>query len=297
MRSLIFVLLISGFSLLSCGSFVLAEESSKKSKYLFDKAYVINLDRTPERYQTMKKLLDQLELPHERFSAVDGYNVRLMPLSGGKVITGTELKNKTRSLVPNEKYRVLCTQNPKDQKYPLYYYYDYARFPKPVTPGELGCLCSHFLIWQDVAENGYNAALVFEDDIINLSSNFPEFINQIVTHMPQEAFVHLYVNHFQTYAKQEDKHLLSLECNVGENPFLCKVKGSTHSLGTFAYIINKEMAKKLVSSFQITGGGVDNTLMEKLDAQEISIYCGFPPALQLDHNGETSIIVNMGRTG
>ena len=265
------------------------EDSPSENPYNYDLAYVLNLDRAPKRYCTVKKVLDRHHLRHKRFSAIDGYKVRLIPLSGGKVISGSDLSDGTEKLIPNEKYRVLCTENQKQQKYPLYFTYDEKLYPNPTSAGELGCLCSHFLIWQDVADNNYNAVLVLEDDLVSLSENFQQFINQVIKDLPQESFVHLSLVHPSAYEKDD---WLTLECKLGGDLKLCKVLSSTRALGTFAYIINSKMAKKLLKSADFHGP-VDVTLLNKATSQEISIYAAFPFPLHIENDYNQSIIAHM----
>ncbi len=263
--------------------------SLSEGGYAYDQAYVLNLDSVPERYRTMKELLDKHHLRHKRFSAIDGYKVRLIPLSGGRVISGADLKDEKAKLIPNEKYRVLCTDNPKQQKYPLYFHYDKTYYANPTSAGELGCLCSHFLIWQDVAQNNYKVVLVFEDDLVSFSENFKGFVNQIIEHLPEEAFVHLSVADPRTYVETD---WVKLECRLGENSKLCRVLDSTRALGMFAYIINSKMAKKLLQSFN-SCGPVDITLLNKVNSQEISIYTAFPLPLRIENSYDQSLIAHM----
>lgn len=36
---------------------------------------------------------------------------------------------------------------------------------RPMTLGEIGCFLSHFNVWKEVVDNGYEVVLVLEDDI------------------------------------------------------------------------------------------------------------------------------------
>ena len=266
-----------------------SEDSFSGNPYAYDQAYVINLDRIPERYRTIKEVLDKHHMSHKRFSAVDGYKIRLIPLSGGKVISGSDLSGGTEKLMPNEKYRVLCAENQQKQKYSLYFTYDEKLYPNPTSAGELGCLCSHFLVWQDIADNNYNAVLVLEDDLVSLSENFQQFINQVIKDLPRESFVHLSVVHPSTYEKNDS---LTLECKLGGDLKLCKVLSSTRALGTFAYIMNSNMARKLLESGDFHGP-IDVALLNKATSQEISIYAAFPFPLHIENDYNQSIIAHM----
>ncbi|HQS84998.1 MAG TPA: glycosyltransferase family 25 protein [Alphaproteobacteria bacterium] len=155
--------------------------------------------------------------------------------------------------------------------------------------GELGCLCSHFLIWQEVANNNNKAVLVLEDDIVDISEGFQYALNQIIEHLPEESFVHLGVSDPGLYKKGDQ---VTLECRLGENLKLCEILSSTRGLGTFAYIINGKMAKKLLNSpdFQ---GPVDVTLLNRTTSHEISMYAAFPLSFHRENNYDQSIIAHM----
>ncbi|MBS0185102.1 MAG: glycosyltransferase family 25 protein [Proteobacteria bacterium] len=272
-----------------CTTSSFKEASFSKHENVYDQAYVINLDRTPERYQTIKEILDKRQLRHKRFSAIDGFNVRLIPLSGGKIISGADLWEGRAKLNPQEKYRILCTEVPEQQKYPLYYHYDKRFFSALISAGELGCLCSHFLIWQDMVKHNYKVALIFEDDIMDISTEFLSSLRNIIKHLPEESFVHLGLVNSNIY-KKGDKVIL--ECKLGEDVKLCEVLSSTRGLGTFAYIINAKMAQKLLNTSDFHGP-VDVTLLNRAMSQEISMHAAFPSFLHIENNYDQSIIAHM----
>ncbi|GAV05127.1 hypothetical protein RvY_15303 [Ramazzottius varieornatus] len=99
----------------------------------FDHMYLINLDRRTERRERMEKTFDILNLEVERITAVDGTKLTLTDLDdmGVKMLEGY--------LDPYKK--------------------------RPMTMGEFGCYLSHYAIWRDVIDKGYQKVLVFEDDI------------------------------------------------------------------------------------------------------------------------------------
>ena len=93
-------------------------------------AYIINLDRSKARYESIKPYVDQLELPTERIEAVDGSK-----------LSEEELKEK----VDLETCRVFLGHTPKR--------------------GTIGCSLSHIKVWQTFLKSNYKYALVFEDDV------------------------------------------------------------------------------------------------------------------------------------
>jgi len=102
------------------------------------KTFVINLAGSDERWDTTSRRLTALEVPFERFEAVDG-RVSPHPLF-------ERHDDKLR-----QKYR-----------------------GRALSGGELGCFASHFLLWQRCVELN-EPIVVMEDDII-IRDSFPEAV-------------------------------------------------------------------------------------------------------------------------
>ncbi len=93
--------------------------------------FLINLDRATERLEFVKPSIDQLNLPVERVSAVDG------------------------TLLSDEKLHEVCNF----ERFRRYF----KMFPER---GTIGCSLSHEKVWQKFLESDYEFALVFEDDVV-----------------------------------------------------------------------------------------------------------------------------------
>ena len=97
-----------------------------------------------------------------------------------------------------------------------------------ITKSEWGCADSHIRVWRDIAEKGYEMALVFEDDI-SLVPNFTSKLQEVMDELPPDwDFVNLgttpgFHNDYRRYSE----HLM-----VGQ------------ALMAHAYIINLKCAKK-----------------------------------------------------
>lgn len=93
------------------------------------KVFIVNLDRSKERWEGISSQLDGLGVAYERFSAVDGSKLddytEHFGLKRFKVLSGHDL-----------------------------------------VPGEAGCSRSHVGIWEKVVAEGLDYAVVLEDDII-----------------------------------------------------------------------------------------------------------------------------------
>lgn len=92
-------------------------------------AYIINLDRSPERYAYVSPQVDKLGVPVQRIPAVEGKSL---------------------------------PQNYIDKHVDLR---AFQRFYEIPTPGAIGCALSHIKTWQSFLASNFQYALVFEDDV------------------------------------------------------------------------------------------------------------------------------------
>src|SRR5947209_4640748 len=103
------------------------------------KAYVINLPRSTERRASMAEQLERTELDYEFVDGVSG-----------------------RGLTPTERAELVDEAA-------------VARYPRWLTPGQIGCALSHLRTYERILDSGTQdaAALILEDDVI-LPSNISE---------------------------------------------------------------------------------------------------------------------------
>lgn len=118
----------------------------------------------------IKSSLDKEGIKHVRFSAVDGYKIKIRR-ENGEIFTGLDLKNGKKFRF-GEKYTVYCPN------VSLTYKYSPSKEIRQLTAGELGIYCSHVEIWQDIMNNKYRSALVLEDDA-KIESGFSSSVKNI----------------------------------------------------------------------------------------------------------------------
>ncbi len=93
-------------------------------------AYVINLDRSTDRWNTIKPKLDMMHIPYYRLSAVDG------------------------KAIPNETLRMSADDNKSKEL-----------FGRLLKGAEIGCYLSHYFAIQDFMASSSSYALILEDDL------------------------------------------------------------------------------------------------------------------------------------
>ncbi|XP_076272943.1 glycosyltransferase 25 family member isoform X1 [Rhynchophorus ferrugineus] len=103
----------------------------EKDTFGFDKVFMINLKRRPDRKERMHRCFNQLGLQAETIDAVDG-----------RALNESFLK--TISFMPD-------------------FYDPYHK--RPMKLGEIGCFLSHYRIWERVLEERLQTVMILEDDI------------------------------------------------------------------------------------------------------------------------------------
>jgi glycosyl transferase family 25 len=170
---------------------------------------VINLDRSPARMQRTREQLEQLGLAFERVPAVEG-----------------------TALSPAEVHR----------------HYDERLNRRghhtAMTPGEIGCYCSHLKAWQLILERRLPHAIILEDDV-ELGRDFAHAVRQIAQLPPGWDVVKLGAVKRRPVLQQQTQGRLHL-CHYTKAP-----------ISAFAQAVSYDGAQKLVASRRRFGRPVD----------------------------------------
>ncbi|KAF5289156.1 hypothetical protein FQR65_LT02046 [Abscondita terminalis] len=179
----------------------------RKDTLGFDKIFMINLLRRNDRRRRMNFCFDELGLEVTTIDAVDGKLLDVKDLEG------------------------------------ITFMPDYADpyHKRPMTLGEVGCFLSHYNIWKEVVENGYEIVFVMEDDV-----RFEPFFRAKVERVLDELAVigewDLVYFGRKRLQDQDEPFLQGSE-------MLVKVGYSYWTLG---YILTLQGAKKLLSAQPLT---------------------------------------------
>jgi GR25 family glycosyltransferase involved in LPS biosynthesis len=93
-----------------------------------------------------------------------------------------------------------------------------------ISKSEWGCAESHIRVWRDIVYNGYDTALVFEDDI-SLDPDFKYKLDQIIDELPQDwDFVNLGApTHFRDDMKKVSENVVAGQ-SVLAHAYLIRLK-------------------------------------------------------------------------
>ena len=136
---LIFVIFLTffEFALVSSISFEFKDLNDEHSYSLpFEKIFIINLKRRQDKRIAMEGRINELnvKIPYQFVTALDGNN-----------ITREWLKE-------NDAAPLISWRDPK--------------MKRTLTRGEIGCMLSHIVTWDEIIESGIKSALILEDDSI-----------------------------------------------------------------------------------------------------------------------------------
>ncbi|WP_349042816.1 glycosyltransferase family 25 protein [Agrobacterium sp. SORGH_AS 787] len=169
---------------------------------------VVNLARSYQRRAAMRALLDPLGLPYRFFDAVDG----------------------------------------RAEPHPLFSRFDPVesemRHGHILTPGELGCYASHYLLWEQCVSED-KSLLIFEDDV-TLNENFLRAYDAASDRIGKYGVIR--------FSRHKRRRWVKVE-NLSSGLDIIRLKIGPH--GTSCYAIAPIAAKKLIETAKVWFEPVD----------------------------------------
>lgn len=259
---------------------------STKSTSL-DQIIVVNLDRSPARLERMERLLDELHLPipYIRSKATDGNNVKFVDVETKQIYTGAEIK--AQNILLKGTYSIICSDEYAGDFKPVKLNWD--QIPGRII-GEVGTICSHKQVWQQIASGKNQNILVLEDDI-EFVDNFYKKLQTRLSYAPQDYDL-LYLkmaNMGGAYSSKIESRIPRFALEVFDkyirNIFWRKLRKKITS--TEAYILTPKAAQELLNfSHDISSQGsdivktgilpVDFIIADCIEAEKIKAYVSRP---------------------
>ena len=134
---------------------------TQSNKYVFDKIYLINLKRRPDRLHNFLKHYKNSDFKNEpviKFDAIDGSKLDVDSISLSE-LAKAELQQ-------------LETTGFRTKHYQL-------------TKGAIGCYLSHVKIWENILKHKYDNVLIFEDDA-KIPTDLNTKIYENMKHVPND---------------------------------------------------------------------------------------------------------------
>lgn len=122
-------------------------------------------------------------------------------------------------------------------------------YPFPLAPGEIGCFLSHRRCWRRILAEGWDYALIVEDDLAIAPDRLRAALALIDAHVTPDSYIRIPV-------KQREKPAQVLGENDGLDLILPKVIG----LQTVAQVVGRGAAERLLKASETIDRPVDTFL-------------------------------------
>lgn len=205
--------------------------------------YYINLDKSKDRLNNILPLIKQVNLPAQRISAIDG------------------------SVLPQKYISNIIDKN-------TFKYFIYRG--EGIRLGEIGCYLSHEKVWKEFLDSNYSYAVVLEDDVSFVPSEFNNLFPKLLTHKDQWDILKLQNGQIPTVSS------LMYNKKYNLNPILYSY------VSTLGYIINRKAAKILLSISRPLKMPVDLLLMRHWE-MNLKLLALEPCILTQQKNNTTNI--------
>ena len=242
------------------------------------KSFLINVDKETVRLEDMKKRFSDADIDFERFSASSPKDVILEYKDSE---TG-EIKKITAERIGEikkwENVKVSCSENNE-----VYINVNHWGTESKVYPGQLGCWCSHRLLWQKILDDDLDYAIIFEDDAV-FTKYSKSKIELLFNYLPADYEILIFHEHFTKVPSQFMKYF---------NPFLKRYNGRGFC-GLEGYIVSKKGAKELLEITKLSDRPIDNQmelLMQNGNTYTSRFSIFTPLAEQVSRFGSTIIPV------
>lgn len=211
---------------------------------------VINLDRSPDRWESISAEFQRMSITPERISGVDG-----------KELSDEFIASNTPPLNSSLK----------------------SEFPRELTKGEIGCFLSHKKAWERLIESGERWACIVEDDV-TFSDRAPKYLLS-ENWIPENAdVIQLHTqNAIPEYRKVKRRSIHVMDAEL-ITPFF------PDPLGAMAYIISRESAKVAIQGSSLIAWAVDDYLFafKSKFSRDTEIY-RLNPAVVKENEGRSDV--------
>jgi GR25 family glycosyltransferase involved in LPS biosynthesis len=260
---------------------------------IYDVVYVINLDRNPERLASIKEQFDKEGVRFTRFSAVDGYNVKLIDKR-----TGETVDNKIMPRIGSYSWK----------KRPILYHVGYGgKYPdaefdllvqkRRFSAGEIGVIYSHRAFWRDIIKHGRRNAIFFEDDV-TLVKKFERKLKKLIDNNPRDSDIT-----FLSIGRRKEKksrfpvieNIFRDFDHVKDNSAVVKIQPTNRVFGMCGYLIGVDGARKLLRLTDHCEYPLDDVILQQGGVNTGAVKAHVA-AMQLCYPQGESEITKMGRS-
>lgn len=143
-----------------------------------------------------------------------------------------------------------------------------------ISPGHIGCILSHYILWKVLTYLPYEEIIIFEDDVI-LCDNFKEKLIEYKSGLPDD-WQYVFIGHC---CLPSEEHIIKINKNIVTtvHPPMC----------THAYMIKKSSLMTLIETNSLAWSHIDIQI-QKRSLKLLKHYVFLPPlAEQISINNTT----------
>jgi len=149
-----------------------------------------------------------------------------------------------------------------------------TKFPLDRQPGAIGCSISHLRIWKKMVNENIPVAMIFEDDCF-FDTHFLQFMETLV--LPDDFKILFPGGRFQKNFVVPPDAMIRVSDKIYKHND-ANWNNRLHERTTHCYILSYELAKFLISLFEIQyhPQPVDQFIIHNLKALKIPVHSTFP---------------------
>jgi len=247
--------------------------------HIVDETFVINMDKEINRLYAFNSMMtstydSNISWKYVRMPAINGKDIRNGINTAYRILDNKDLDNLNYTLdIPsNDDMKILSTKYVKESNW--------------LSPGEYGCLLSHVLLWEKVANDpNLNRIAIFEDDarthidvgtIKTLISDLYKYLENNNIEEPDMLYLGKALDDCMNYKQ------------VWKN-----VYWSTHPLCLHSYIISKNGARKLLQKAPYNAA-IDMIPIYEISNKTIKVMSFHPSLYFQDVINNISSLRNLG---
>eukprot|EP00434_Breviolum_minutum_P008147 symbB.v1.2.007183.t1/scaffold436.1/size343649/15 len=235
-------------------------------------AYVINLERRPDRMNRLQQLLSSTNptlLEHlERIDAVDGRNTSLDSDEAAKVVEASALTRAKRA----KRLGLYSIVHDSDNSL--------VNFDDHFTEGAIACAMSHHKALTQVAEHpSANWGLILEDDVSLVVPQVHREVSTILKQLPPD-WTAVFLGYHNKYGCPHPRAVNATErweAAACEKEPIFEI--FDHSWGLYAWMVKKDAAKSLIENLFPIGSQVDYAISRFLITRHGGVYSVHPDRL------------------
>lgn len=216
--------------------------------------FLVNLDRSTKRLESIDNYLKLADISYSRFSAIDGYQVTIKSNETNNICSGSYLKENKLKTKPNSTYQIDCN----DLENTHFIFKGVS-----MTAGQFGIWCSNLILWKNIITNNHEQAIIFQDDLSpSKQDNFKWNILNFTNSLPDTYDVAFMDFNYYVTRKRKMENI---------NQYILKPIEEFMAWGMHAVVYSKKGIEKLLNYPYYSEAG-DCFILDQANKHQLEVY-------------------------